>query len=798
MRILQIKLRWFSKAKFHRRLIHCVVAFFCVLIVFSVMPRQADAKDKLIRVGLIGLDTSHVISFTKMINDPKAEGDLAEVHIVAAFPGGSPSFPLSRDRVAGFTDQVREMGIEICDSIPDLLNKVDAVMLESVDGSQHLEQVQQVFAAGKPVFIDKPFTASLSDAIAILRLSQKYRVPFFSCSSKRYSRDLISLIDEKKTGTISGCDVYGTSKSVPNHPDLFWYGIHGCEMLFTIMGPGCLSVTARQTQAYEQVAGIWEGGRVGTFRGIREKGGRSGFGATVFGSKRILHQPVGGDKEGLMNEIARFFKTGKAPIKPEVTIEIIAFLEAAEESKRRGGIPVSIDSVMKKASQAAELSISRTNRENQYEIATFRLDITCPLGHPLLARRQGVAKKIGDPLYAHGITLLGAGQPIVIVAIDWCEIRNESYDHWRELLAVAAGTTLERVMLCAVHQHDAPLPDIGAQKLLDEVGMVGVMCDSVFFKETGKRIAASLAESLSQRQKVTHLGLGQAKVDRIASNRRVVLSNGEVTFRRGSNGASDRINREAPEGLIDPWMKSISFWNGDQPIAVISSYATHPMSHYGRGVVSADFVGIAREYRRRDDTSVFQMYVSGCSGDVTAGKYNDASPEKRPVLAKRLYEAMQASWKSTRRIPIKEITFRSTPLDLKFRKTDEYTEAAMRRVLNNQTASERDRVHAAMGLSTLKRLQDGHTIDLPCVDFGDAQIVLFPGESFVGYQLLAQQMIPDSFVMSIGYGECWTGYLPTQSAFQDNFNGHSWLWVAPGAEAQITAALKRVLLTSKE
>jgi hypothetical protein len=430
------------------------------------------------------------------------------------------------------------------------------------------------------------------------------------------------------------------------------------------------------------------------------------------------------------------------------------------------------------------------------KIATFRVDVTCPVGHPLLARRQGVAKSIADPLYAHGITLLGSGRPIVIAAIDWCEIRNDAYDHWREVLATAAGTTPERVLLCAVHQHDAPLVDIGAQKLLDGVGLTGELCDLEFYEETGKQIAASLQASLKQTRTITHLGLGQSKVKHIASNRRVVLSDGTVTFRRGSSGATNRINREAPEGLIDPWLKTISFWDGDKPVAAINAYATHPMSHYGRGAVSADFVGIAREFRRRDDISVHQMYVSGCSGDVTAGKYNNGSVENRPVLVKRLYNAMRAAWKSTKTVPIEKIEFRSTQFELEFCKTAKYTETSMRRVLNDKTASNKERVMAAMGLSTQQRIKAGRAIDMPCIDFGPAQIVLFPGESFVGYQLLAQKMRPDSFVMSIGYGECWPGYLPTKSAFEDKFDGH-WLWVAPGAEAHITTALQRVLLPGK-
>ncbi|MDP6556751.1 MAG: Gfo/Idh/MocA family oxidoreductase [Pirellulaceae bacterium] len=329
----------------------CSIAFVLTLA-FAGLCRAAESKTP-IRVGMIGLDTSHVITFTKIINDPQATGDLADIRIVAAYPGGSPTFPLSFDRVEGFTQQVREMGIEIVDSIPHLLEEVDVVMLESVDGSQHLEQVEPVFAAGKRVFIDKPFAASLVDAIAIAELGKKHSAAYFSSSPKRFSRDLVTLVDEQSVGKVIGCDVYGASKSVPNHPDLFWYGVHGSEMLFTVLGPGCASVTAQQTSFSEQVSGTWHDGRIGTFRGIREAGGKSGFGATVFGTKRIAQASIGSDKDGLSIEIARFFKTGEAPVPPEVTVELFAFMEAAEESKRQGGKPVIIEDVMQAARTAA-------------------------------------------------------------------------------------------------------------------------------------------------------------------------------------------------------------------------------------------------------------------------------------------------------------------------------------------------------------------------------------------------------------------------------------------------------------
>jgi hypothetical protein len=216
------------------------------------------------------------------------------------------------------------------------------------------------------------------------------------------------------------------------------------------------------------------------------------------------------------------------------------------------------------------------------------------------------------------------------------------------------------------------------------------------------------------------------------------------------------------------------------------------MSYYGRGEVSSDFVGLARDRRQRDEFKVKQIYVSGCSGDVTAGKYNDGSHDSRLALADRLYQAMVAAWKDTRRMPLTEIAFRSATFELEFHPHASLAADALATELADETKTVEARILAAMGLASRQRVARGQAIDLPCIDFGSAQIVLFPGEAFVGYQLMAQQMRPDSFVVSIGYGECWPGYIPTEAAFDDNFHD-KWLWVAPGSEGRIHGALKRVL-----
>jgi hypothetical protein len=322
-----------------------------VLLLASVAARAQEAAPRQLRAGLIGLDTSHVIAFTREFNNPKATGELAGIKVVAGYPGGT-DFPPSATRVKRFTEQLREMGIEIVDSIPALLQKVDVVLLESVDGRPHLEQVLPVFKAGKPVFIDKPVAASLKDTIAIFDAARQYDVPVFSSSSLRFHASP-QQVRAGKIGDVLGCDTYGPCPIEPTHPDLFWYGIHGVEALFTCMGTGCESVTRVAGKDFDLVVGRWKGDRLGSFRGLRR--GRIESGGTAFGTSAIQSFGRGeGGYRPLLIEIAKFFRTGKPPVSPEETIEIVAFMEAADESKRRGGAPVALADVLAKARSAAK------------------------------------------------------------------------------------------------------------------------------------------------------------------------------------------------------------------------------------------------------------------------------------------------------------------------------------------------------------------------------------------------------------------------------------------------------------
>jgi predicted dehydrogenase len=317
-------------------------------------PAAAGEKAPVLRVGIIGLDTSHVTAFTALLNNPNARGDLAGFRVVAAYPGGSPDIPDSKNRLEMYTTELRDKyKVEIVDSIDELLKRVDVVLLESVDGRPHLKQILPVLRAGKRVFIDKPVAGSLADAILIYELARKYKVPCFSSSSLRFYPGIAAMRQSPKVGEVLGCDAYGPCSLEPHHPDLFWYGIHGVETLFTIMGPGCEKVARVHTKDCDLVTGIWKDGRVGTFRGVRNNK-KVGYGATVFGTKGVAPADGRGGYAPLVEEICKFFRTGRPPVSAEETIEIFAFMEAADESKRQGGAPVALETVLRRARAEAE------------------------------------------------------------------------------------------------------------------------------------------------------------------------------------------------------------------------------------------------------------------------------------------------------------------------------------------------------------------------------------------------------------------------------------------------------------
>ncbi|MFK7777650.1 MAG: DUF1080 domain-containing protein [Gimesia sp.] len=351
-----------------RRLFSLATLSLLLLTVAITDPLLAEEAKKEIRAGIIGLDTSHVIAFTKMLNTGKQTGELAGIRVVAAYPKGSPDIKSSYDRVPKYTEAVKEMGVEIVDSIEELMQKVDVVFLETNDGRPHLEQAIPVFKAGKPVFIDKPIAGSLTDAVALFELSRKYNTPMFSSSSLRFSKGAQNLRNGGE-GKITKCSTHSPCSLEASHPDLFWYGIHGVETLFTVMGTGCQTATRTVSNAdRDEVVGKWSGGREGKFSGVR-KGTPKGYGGTAVGENGEV--PVGGSDgyKPLLVEIVKFFHSRKPPVSEAETLEIYSFMEAADESKRQGGKEISLASVLEKAKKAAheklaKLDLASTDRSD--------------------------------------------------------------------------------------------------------------------------------------------------------------------------------------------------------------------------------------------------------------------------------------------------------------------------------------------------------------------------------------------------------------------------------------------------
>ena len=316
------------------------------LILSGYLGAEKNQQETL-RLGLIGLDTSHVIAFTSRFNEPDNPNHVPGGRVIAAFKGGSEDIQSSHTRVEGYTKTlVERYGVKIYDDIKQLCENVDAILLTSLDGRPHLSQIRPVIEAKIPVFVDKPVAGTLKDAVEIYRLAQEAKVPCFSSSSLRWYPGVVD-VAKANVGQLISALSYGPAPSEPHHPDLFWYGIHPTEALFTVMGSGCQTVTRTSTDDTVVVTGVWKDGKVGTLHGLAK--GRFGYKVTAFGTEAIAEQNRGGDYTPMLREIIKFFKTGKPPVSSETTLEIYAFMEAADESKRRGGVPVKISEVLKRA-----------------------------------------------------------------------------------------------------------------------------------------------------------------------------------------------------------------------------------------------------------------------------------------------------------------------------------------------------------------------------------------------------------------------------------------------------------------
>ena len=434
--------------------------------------------------------------------------------------------------------------------------------------------------------------------------------------------------------------------------------------------------------------------------------------------------------------------------------------------------------------------------EGPLRLATFQADATPPLGSPLCNGNVKPVMEITTPLTARGIVLLGAGKPIVLCAFDWVGIGNGSYDQFRAALAKGVGTTADRVALHTLHQHDAPGSDFITERLLVKQGLGKQFSNADFDAQVMQRVATAARQSLAKAQPVTHFSTGAGKVDKVASNRRILGPDGKVAIGRMSRSTKPAA-QAAPEGTIDPLVRMVVFWNQDKPLAVMTYYATHPQSYYGQGLVNWDFVGIARQLREEALPGVPHIHFNGAGGNVAAGKYNDGSKEKRPLLAQRLADGMQLAWKAQQKSPLTapDVGWTVEPVNLPVRAT--LTEAGLKAKIKDKSLATSDRLRAARDLSFVQRMKNGHRIPLSCLRLGDAHIVHMPGELFVEYQLASQQMAPDKFIAMAAYGDYGPGYIGTRIAYgQGGYETGIVSRVAPEVESVLLNAVKKLLQTN--
>ena len=400
--------------------------------------------------------------------------------------------------------------------------------------------------------------------------------------------------------------------------------------------------------------------------------------------------------------------------------------------------------------------------ESNLKVGTFDVDATPPLGSMMAYDR--VLRQDDLPLRCRGIVLVGAGDPIVLVALDWLGVANEGQDAFKQALAKAAGTSASRVAVHTLHQHDAPDCDFLAEKLLKEAGASDPgRFDGTFARQVIDRSAAAIVASVKSAQPVTHVGWGQADVHEVASNRRVFGPNGKVKAVRYT-ATKDASLRAEPIGTIDPAVSLVSFWNGDKPLAVLSYYACHPQSYYRTGIPNPDFPGIARFIRGQAVPEALHVHFNGAGGNIGAGKFNDGSKENRVALALRLADGMTQAWQATRKSPItaQDVNWRSLPVALPL--APYLDEAKLRTDLKLGTAAA---IAAADKLAWVQRSKSGHKIDLALLSLGNIRVLHMPGELFVEYQLAAKQMRSDLHVAMAAYGEYGAAYIGTERAYSE-------------------------------
>lgn len=420
-------------------------------------------------------------------------------------------------------------------------------------------------------------------------------------------------------------------------------------------------------------------------------------------------------------------------------------------------------------------------------LATFACDVTPPMGTPVYSGYTPMSFR-ETPLMAKGVVLEDSGKRYVLCAVDYCELRNSTHLIWRTKIAEAAGTEVSRVAVQCVHQHTAPMADGDAVRILVKDGDPSSQASAESFEEPAYRVADSVKFALGYLTPFDRIGTSQARVERVASNRRVPIGDGKVGFRASS--CKDPKLIEMPEGLIDPFLKTITFAQGDKPLVRLHYYATHPQTFYGDPRVSYDFVGMARE-KMQFEEHVPQIYFNGCGGNVACGKYNDASVRAREGLFERMYAAMQASAAGAQYAPAREIIWRNAPFAMIPREDGEYSDDTARATMKDGSKAPHIRLGGAMTLACKARAKT--PIDLTSWEMGDIKAIHLPGEPAVEFQLYAQELCPDKFVCTAGYGDGAPGYVCLERFFEEGGYEPTASTVIPQSEKPFRDAIRNLL-----
>jgi hypothetical protein len=425
----------------------------------------------------------------------------------------------------------------------------------------------------------------------------------------------------------------------------------------------------------------------------------------------------------------------------------------------------------------------------ELRVATFRCDVTPPLGQAIYATYKPL-EVIEFPLLAKGIVLDDGGQRYVLCAIDWCELQDSSHLMFRQKMAEAAGADPTHVAVHTVHQHTAPMVNLGVSRLLAHVENPPPYPDEKYFEKVADQVAAAVKDSLARLQPFDRIGTGEGPVERVASNRRIIDANGKVRTRWSVVTGKDLPLRDEPEGLIDPMLKTITLAQGDKPLVRLHFYACHPQSFYHDPRASYDFPGMAREALEKKE-GVFQVYFTGCSGDVLVGKYNDGTPAAREQFAQRLTAGMEASIAATRLVAAGPIQWRTIDLTLPLYAPPGRTMAENRARINDPTQEAGPRIDAAMRISFAERL--ARPLALASLQIGRVHIVDLPGECFVAYQLFAQHSATGDFVAVAAYSDTGTGYICTDKALEQGGYEPDSSNVGPSTEALLKDAIVQLL-----